>query len=182
MQYEVIIAGFGGQGVMLIGQLLANAAMLQGSRTVWMPSYGPEMRGGTANCTVVVSDEDIGSPVVPHPGAAIVMNLPSMDKFEPLVVPGGLLVVNASLVPRKAHRTDIEVIYVDCNRLAEEVVGSSRSANMIALGAYIGRTGAATPEIVKHAMAKKMVGKEKFLQANQAALDLGIRIARGEAA
>ncbi|MBN1335507.1 MAG: 2-oxoacid:acceptor oxidoreductase family protein [Deltaproteobacteria bacterium] len=181
MQYEVIIAGFGGQGVMLIGQLLANAAMLQGSKTVWMPSYGPEMRGGTANCTVVVSDEDIGSPVVPRPGAAIVMNLPSMDKFEPLVVPGGLLVVNASLVARKAERTDLDVVYVECNRLAEEQVKSPRSANMIALGAYIGKTGAATPEIVKYAMAKKMVGKERFLEANKAALDLGIRLAQGEA-
>jgi len=177
MQYEVIIAGFGGQGVMLIGQLLANAAMLQGSTTSWMPSYGPEMRGGTANCTVIVSDGAIGSPVVPRPGAAIVMNRPSMDKFEPLVQPGGVIIVNSSLVDRKAVRTDVDVLYIDANRLAEHEVGTNKSANMVVGGAYIGYTGAATADIVKYAMAKKMVGKEKFLAANSAALDLGIRLA-----
>lgn len=176
MQYEVIIAGFGGQGVMLIGQLLSNAAMMQGSKTCWMPSYGPEMRGGTANCTIVVSDDEIGSPVVPNPGAAIVMNLPSLDKFEPLIKPGGLLVINSSLIPREAVRDDIQVVYVPANELAEAEVGTSKSANMIMLGAYIGRTGAATPDIVKEAMAKKMKGKERFLPANKHALDVGIRV------
>lgn len=180
MQHDVIIAGFGGQGVMLIGQLLSNAAMLQGSHTVWMPSYGPEMRGGTANCTIIVADEEIGSPVVPEPHAVIVMNRPSMDKFEPMLQPGGLLVVNSSMVDRRAHRDDIQVIYVDANRLAESEIGMARAANMIILGAYIGRTGAATPEIVKYTMAKKMVGKEKFLAANEAALDLGIRVAASQ--
>ncbi len=177
MQYEVIIAGFGGQGVMLAGQLLSNAAMMQGSKTVWMPSYGPEMRGGTANCTVVVSDEEIGSPVVPEPGAVIALNLPSMDKFEPRIKPGGLLIVNSSLIKRKAERDDIQVLYVPANELAESEIGTVKSANMIVLGAYIGHTGAATSEIVKEAMAKKMVGKERFLPANKAALDLGIKIA-----
>ncbi|MBN2800767.1 MAG: 2-oxoacid:acceptor oxidoreductase family protein [Deltaproteobacteria bacterium] len=181
MQYDVIIAGFGGQGVMLIGQLLSNAAMMQGSRTVWMPSYGPEMRGGTANCTIIVSDEEIGSPVVPHPHAVIAMNRPSLDKFEPLLQPGGLLIINASLIDRKAARDDVDVIYVDANRLAEAEIGSAKSANMIMLGAYIGRTGAATPEIVKSAIAKKMVGKEKFLPANEAAIDLGMKIAAEQA-
>jgi len=180
MQYEIIFAGFGGQGVMLIGQVLANAAMLSGSETSWLPSYGPEMRGGTANCTVIVSDGPIGSPVVPNPQAAVVMNRPSMDKFEPSVVPGGLLVVNSSLIDRKAYRTDIRVIYVDANKLAEEHLGSSKSANMIILGAYVGATGAVTPEIVKETMAKKMKGKEKFLAANWKALDIGIALARGE--
>ncbi len=178
MQYEVVFAGFGGQGVMLIGQLLANAAMMQGKEACWMPSYGPEMRGGTANCTVVVSDEPIGSPVVPAPGAAVVMNRPSMDKFEPMLKPGGLLVVNSSLIDRKASRTDIDVIYVDANHLAEHTIKSPRSANMVALGAYIGRTNAATPEIVKEAMAKKMTNKARFLPANKAALDLGISVSR----
>ena len=173
MQYEVIIAGFGGQGVMLIGPLLCNAAM--------MPSYGPEMRGGTANCTIVVSDGEIGSPVVPNPGAAIVMNRPSMDKFEPMLELGGLRIVNSSLISRKAQREDIDVIYVPANELAESKVGTSKVANMIVLGAYIGRTGAATPEIVKEAMAKKMKGKERFLPMNQAALDLGMEIAAAQA-
>ena len=177
MQYELIIAGFGGQGVMLIGQLLSNAAMMQGSNTSWMPSYGPEMRGGTANCTVIVSDSEIGSPVVPNPSAAIVMNRPSMDKFEPLLKPGGLLIVNSSLIDREAVREDIDVLYVPANHLAESEVGTGKSANMVVLGAYIGFTGAATDEIVKYAMAKKMVGKERFLPANQAALDIGIKMA-----
>lgn len=182
MQYEVIIAGFGGQGVMLIGQLLSNAAMMQGSKTCWMPSYGPEMRGGTANCTVVVSDEGIGSPVVPKPSAVIAMNLPSMDKFEPRIKPGGLLIVNSSLISRRATRDDIDVIYVDANRIAEEQVGSPKSANMVVLGAYIGRTGAASPDVVKRAMAKKMIGKERFLPANKQALDLGIELAAAQEA
>lgn len=175
MQYEVIFAGFGGQGVMLAGQVLANAAMLSGFETSWMPSYGPEMRGGTANCTVVVSDVQIGSPVVPNPQVAVVLNRPSLDKFEPAVQPGGLLIINSSLIDRKAVRTDITVVYVEANKLAEAELGSSKMANMIMLGAYIGCTGAVTPEIVKTTMAKKMKGKERFLAANSAAIEIGIR-------
>lgn len=175
-QFEVIFAGFGGQGVMLIGQLLANAAMLQGSDTIWMPSYGPEMRGGTANCTVIISDSAIGSPVVPAPGCCAVMNLPSMDKFEPMVKSGGILIVNSSLVNRRAVRTDIRVIYVDANKVAEDKLGSSKAANMIILGAYIAATGAVTSDGVKHTMEKKMKDKAKFLPMNRAAIDLGIEI------
>jgi 2-oxoglutarate ferredoxin oxidoreductase subunit gamma len=179
-QYEVIFAGFGGQGAMLIGQLLANAAMLQGSETIWMPSYGPEMRGGTANCTVIISGEPIGSPVVPAPGCAAVLNRPSMDKFEPMVKPGGLLIVNSSLVDRKAIRTDIKTIYVDANRLAEEKLGSSKVANMIVLGAYIAATGVVTAEGVKATMEKKMKDKARFLPMNKAAIDLGIETAKAQ--
>jgi 2-oxoglutarate ferredoxin oxidoreductase subunit gamma len=181
-QYEVIFAGFGGQGVMLIGQLLANAAMLQGSETIWMPSYGPEMRGGTANCTVIISDGPIGSPVVPSPGAAVVLNRPSMDKFEPMIRKGGILVVNVSLVDRRALRDDLRVIYVDANKLAEERLGSSKAANMIMLGAYIEATGAVTPDGVKATMEKKMKDKARFLPMNRAAVDLGIEIARAQLA
>ncbi len=103
MQTEVIFAGFGGQGVLFAGQVLAFAAMDAGYDVTWMPSYGPEMRGGTANCTVVIADEEIGSPTVKHPKAAVVMNLPSLDKFEPLVAPGGVLIVNSSLVNRDPY-------------------------------------------------------------------------------
>ena len=177
MQQEVIFAGFGGQGVMLIGQLLANAAMMEGKEACWIPSYGPEMRGGTANCTVVVSDGPIGSPVVPSPGAAVVMNRPSMDKFEPLVRAGGLLVVNSSLIHRKAERTDLDVFYLDANRLAEDEIGFAKTANMLALGAYIARTKAASPVTVKEAMAKKMKGKERYLDFNRAAFDRGCALA-----
>jgi len=180
MQQEVIFAGFGGQGVMLIGQLLANAAMMGGKEACWMPSYGPEMRGGTANCTVVVSESPIGSPVVPNPSAAVVMNRPSMDKFEPMVRKGGLLVVNSSLIHRKAERDDLEVFYLEANRLAEEEIGFVKTANMLALGAYIALSKAAEPDLVKGAMATKMKGKERFLDYNRAAFDRAYGMAQGE--
>src|SRR5512145_385422 len=112
MQKEIIIAGFGGQGVLFGGQVLAYAAMDSGREVTWIPSYGPEMRGGTANCTVVIADEEIGSPVVKNPDAALVMNLPSLDKYEPLVKPGGVLVINATMVDRPAARTDITTVSV----------------------------------------------------------------------
>src|SRR3989304_6821503 len=107
MQTEIVIAGFGGQGILFAGQVLAYAAMDAGKEVTWIPSYGPEMRGGTANCTVIISDEQIGSPLVLNPRGAIAMNLPSFDKYEPLVVPGGALIVNASLVNRPVRRPDL---------------------------------------------------------------------------
>ena len=119
---EIIIAGFGGQGVMVMGQLLAYAAMRQGLEVTWMPSYGPEQRGGTANCTVVISPGDIASPIVARPHVAVVMNTPSYEKFEPRVVPHGVLLVNSSLVPERSFRTDIDVFYVP----AVEVAGKLR--------------------------------------------------------
>ncbi|MDO9348864.1 MAG: 2-oxoacid:acceptor oxidoreductase family protein, partial [Anaerolineales bacterium] len=121
MQTEIIIAGFGGQGVMFAGQVLAYAAMDKGKQVTWMPSYGPEMRGGTANCIVVIADEEIGSPLVQNPPAAVVMNLPSFDKYEPLVKTGGVLIVNASMVDRAAQRDDITTILVPANDIAEEI-------------------------------------------------------------
>ncbi len=137
MQQEVIIAGFGGQGVLFAGQLLAYSAMDEGKAVTWIPSYGPEMRGGTANCTVVISDEEIGSPFVKNPTAVIAMNLPSLDKFENLVAPGGVLVVNASMVDRPVAREDITVVNIPANDIAESL-GSSRSSNMVLLGALLG--------------------------------------------
>ena len=109
MQEEIIISGFGGQGTLFAGQLLAYAAMDSGYHVTWIPSYGPEMRGGKARCTVIVSDEEIGSPLVRRPSAAIVLNIPSMEAFEPAIKPGGVLVVNSSLVPQKSERDDIRV-------------------------------------------------------------------------
>lgn len=125
MQQEVIIAGFGGQGVLFAGLLLAYAAMDEGKDVTWIPSYGPEMRGGTANCTVVVSDEEIGSPFVKNPSAVLAMNLPSLDKYEKLVKPGGVLVVNASMVNREVERKDINVVSLPANEIADEA-GSER--------------------------------------------------------
>ena len=121
MQTEIITAGFGGQGVLFTGQLLTYAAMDEGREVTWIPSYGPEMRGGTANCTVVISDEEIGSPMVSDPQAVIAMNLPSLDKYEGKVRPGGVLVVNESMVDRAVSRQDIKVVMVKANEIAEEL-------------------------------------------------------------
>ena len=125
MQTEVIMAGFGGQGLMLIGKLLAKAGLDEGKEVTWLPSYGPEMRGGTANCTVVVSDKPIGSPLIPAPKGAIVMNRPSHDKFAPLVRPKGVLVVNSSLIPDTTPRSDLTVFRIPANEIAMEE-GSGR--------------------------------------------------------
>lgn len=136
MLEEIIIAGFGGQGVMSMGQLIAYAGMLEGKGVSWLPSYGPEQRGGTANCAVVVSDEPVGSPLVTRPTSVIVLNNPSFDKFEPRVRPGGLLLLNSSLVVRASDRTDIKIIEISATDLANDL-GNSRVANMILLGAFL---------------------------------------------
>jgi len=136
MQTEVIISGFGGQGTLYAGQVLAYAAMDEGKQVTWIPSYGPEMRGGTANCTVVVSDEEIGSPTVKHPKAVLALNLPSLDKYEDMIAPGGCLVVNESMVNRKPTRTDIQVVILPANEIAREI-GNERATNMVMLGALL---------------------------------------------
>jgi 2-oxoglutarate ferredoxin oxidoreductase subunit gamma len=147
MVEELIIAGFGGQGVMLMGQLLSYAGMREAKNVSWMPSYGPEMRGGTANCSVVISTESIGSPIVTEPTTLIVMNRPSLDRFEQAVRPGGLLIYNSSLIDRKPERTDIRVIAVPAVELAREV-GSDRVANMCVLGVYLAATAVVALESV----------------------------------
>ena len=134
MMKQFIFAGFGGQGMLLIGKFVAMACMLDGKHVSWLPSYGPEMRGGTANCSVIVSDEDVGSPLVDMADVIVAMNLPSLLKFEDKVKPGGVLVVNQSLIDRKVERDDIQVVYCDANRIAEEV-GNPKGANVAILGA-----------------------------------------------
>jgi 2-oxoglutarate ferredoxin oxidoreductase subunit gamma len=141
MTTKVIMAGFGGQGVVLIGTLLAYAGMKEGKHTTFFPSYGAEMRGGTANCSIIVSDTEIASPVVNVPDCVVAMNVASVDKFEPAVRPGGMLFVNSSLVSRKAGRPDITEVRIPASELAEEI-GSSRAANMVMLGGLIKKTGA----------------------------------------
>lgn len=136
MQTDIIIAGFGGQGVLFAGQLLAYAAMDEGREVTWIPSYGPEMRGGTANCTVVIADEEIGSPLVRNPQALIAMNLPSLDKYEATIRPGGVLVVNSSMVNREVQRNDIRAVTIPGNEIAEEL-GDRRMTNMVLLGGLL---------------------------------------------
>ena len=147
MVEELIIAGFGGQGVMLMGQLLSYAGLHEAKNVSWMPSYGPEMRGGTANCSVVISTESIGSPIVTEPTTLIVMNRPSLDRFEQAVRPGGLLIYNSSLIDREPRRTDIRIIAVPAVEMAREA-GSDRVANMCVLGVYLAATGVVALESV----------------------------------
>lgn len=173
MQQEVIIAGFGGQGVLFAGQLLAYAGMDVGKDVTWIPSYGPEMRGGTANCTVVISDEEIGSPFVKNPTAVLAMNLPSLDKYEDLVKTGGVLVVNASMVNRTVNRDDITVINIPANDIAESI-GSKRAVNMIMLGALLGNSDILSLEALETALEDHLPERhKKLLPANLEALRQG---------
>jgi len=174
MERSVIIAGFGGQGVILAGKILAQAGMDHGLEVTWLPSYGPEMRGGTANCTVVLSDEPVGSPIIDDPSVLIAMNLPSLDKFESTVAKGGTIVVNSSLIDRAVKRGDVQVASLQLNELAEKV-GSMRAINMVALGAYVKATKILPLDTVKGAMVRmlKKGGKEKFVTMNEQALEEG---------
>jgi 2-oxoglutarate ferredoxin oxidoreductase subunit gamma len=181
MHSEIVLAGFGGQGVLLIGKLLAYAGLKAGREVTWMPAYGPEMRGGTCNCTVVISDKPIGSPITRAPHGLIALNLPSLDKFEDAVQPGGLIVVNTSLVTRMPKRTDVKVVAVAANEIAIEC-GSGKAANMVALGAYLGASGLADLEIVKATVTETFAAKPKLVGVNHACLDRGFALGREKAA
>jgi len=159
MLEQLVISGFGGQGILFIGQLLGYAATLEGRTVTYLPSYGPEMRGGTANCTVTISDGRIMSPLATNPSAVIVMNLPSLDRFEPDLRPDGLLIVNSSMVDRKPHRSDIRIIEVPATHIAEELK-NARLANVVALGCYVRASGVVVPESVVSAVPK-MLGDDR---------------------
>jgi 2-oxoglutarate ferredoxin oxidoreductase subunit gamma len=173
MEERIIIAGFGGQGVMAMGQLLTYSGMIEDKKVSWLPSYGPEMRGGTANCNVIISTEPVGSPVVIEASTAIVLNKPSLDKFESSVLPGGRLFINSSLIDRKSIRDDIEVYYVPANEIANDL-GNSRVANMVMLGAYLQVTNTVDVESIYKAFPK-VFGESKahLLPLNREALEKG---------
>ena len=173
MQNETIIAGFGGQGVLFTGKVLAYAGLENGQEVTWFPSYGPEMRGGTANCTVVISDEEIGSAQVMNPRAAIVMNQPSLDKYESSVTPGGYLVVNTSLVNRKSTRTDINVIEIPGTEIAEKL-GDKRLTNSVMLGALAKKADFLTIKSIEKGIEKSLSkDKKSLLEMNIKALKDG---------
>jgi len=179
MQEEIIISGFGGQGALFAGQLLAYAAMDSGYHVTWIPSYGPEMRGGKARCTVIISDEEIGSPLVRRPSAAIVLNIPSMEAFEPAVKPGGVLVVNSSLVHQESERTDIRAFHIPASDLATEL-GNVRLANVICLGALVQAIGVVSLEAVEQALDEHLPERHRqLLAANKAALRKGAELVGG---
>lgn len=178
MEQSIIFAGFGGQGVILAGKILAQAGMDHGLEVTWLPSYGPEMRGGTANCTIVLSDEPVGSPIVDEPTALVALNGPSLDKFEPILASGGTVVINESLIDRKVTRDDITASYVPVNDIARDA-GNARAINMVALGALVKATGVVPIDVVKSAMREMLEqnGKGKFVPVNEKALDEGFAAA-----
>lgn len=173
MLEKTIFAGFGGQGVLLMGQLVAQAGMNQDLHTSWIPSYGAEMRGGTANCSVIVSDEEIASPIVTQATSVVAMNRPSLEKFESILAPGGTLFINSSVIDVKPTRTDITIHYVPCNKIAEEL-GNGRISNMVMLGKYLKETNCVLQETVLSALAEKF-GKSKahLIDINRQALSSG---------
>jgi len=178
MQKEIIIAGFGGQGVLFGGQVLTYAAMDSGKEVTWIPSYGPEMRGGTANCTVIIADDEIGSPLVKNPPLAIALNLPSFDKYEELLAPGGTLIVNKSMVDRDAHRDDIHVIFIPCNEVAEEI-GDKKLLNMVAVGALLTALPELSIQDVEKALEAHLPERHKhLLPKNYEALKRGFEAAQ----
>jgi 2-oxoglutarate ferredoxin oxidoreductase subunit gamma len=173
---EIIIAGFGGQGVLLMGRLIAYAGMLEGKKVAWMPSYGPEMRGGTANCTVIVSSDEVASPVVPNPMTLIAMNKPSLDKFESEVEKGGTIILNESLISQDVKRSDVQVFKVPANEIANEL-GNLRVANMVALGAYLAASESVKIETIFQALEKTLGNKSaKIVELNKKAIERGEKI------
>ena len=170
---EVLMAGFGGQGMLLAGKVLAQASMEIGKEVSWLPSYGPEMRGGTANVIVCMASTPIGSPLIESPRGLIVMNLPSLEKFAPKVKPGGVIVINSSLIDRDAHRDDCLVIKVDARDLAQKA-GAARAANFVMLGAYAGAVDVVPAEAIEHAIEEEFAGgKAKFIASSIAAFRAG---------
>lgn len=168
---EVIFAGFGGQGVLLMGKFLAYAGMEADMYVSWLPSYGPEMRGGTCNCSVIVSDEPVGSPIITQPSTIVVMNRPSLDKFEPLLKKGGTLIMDRDLVDRAPGRDDIHVISISAQQEAEKI-GDKKIANMVLLGALVKKTGIISIEGILEAL--KNYGKEEFYELNKKAIEKGV--------
>jgi len=176
MTYDIVLAGFGGQGILFLGKMIATAGMLEGKEVSWIPSYGPEMRGGTANCSVVVSDRRIGTPVVSHPNVLVAMNRPSLEKFESKVRPGGFVLINKTLIEIPHTRTDIHASYVEITGLAGDV-GNPRLANIVALGALVAQVPLVSRDSVVEALKKELSGKKAAL------LDLNLKaLAAGQQA
>ncbi len=171
MNEKVIMAGFGGQGIMLIGQILTYAGMYENKEVCWLPSYGPEMRGGTANCHVTVSDKPISSPIISKATSVIIMNNPSLGKFVPLLIDGGDLFINSSLVDLETDRKNINIFKTEANKL-----GGDKSANMVMLGAYLGRHPIISIETIEKVMTKTMQGaKARFIPMNLKAIEAGMK-------
>ena len=179
MTFETIMAGFGGQGLLFSGKVLAHAALLENKELSWLPSYGPEMRGGTCNCSVIVSDSPVGSPIIAHPNVLMVMNEPSLDKFEDTVQSGGTIFVDSSLIARKVKRTDVEVVYIPATEMAKAMEALSL-ANMIILGAIVAKLGCVKEETITEALKHTISArKANLLDLNLKAVASGIKFIKG---
>lgn len=167
---EIIFAGFGGQGILSMGKFLAYSGMYEGLNVSWLPSYGPEMRGGTANCSVILTEDNIGSPIVTHATTLIAMNRPSLDKFEKMVVPGGNIIIDSSLLNRDIERSDVNSVSIPATKIAESI-GNKKVANMVLLGAFIAKTGIVSMDSILKIL--KDHGKDTFYDINKEALRRG---------
>ena len=176
MQREVMFAGFGGQGILLIGKILAHAAMDEGFEVAWIPSYGPEMRGGTAYCLVVISDRLIGSPVIRNPMHLVAMNGPSLEKFAPFVKPNGIILINSSLISKNSGRNDVDELLIPANDIAKDV-GSVQAANVVALSAFVARSGIVDFELLRKFVKEEFAKKEKLIPLNMEAVERGRKAA-----
>ena len=174
MTMNILLAGFGGQGILFAGKQLAKTAMIEDMQVSWLPSYGPEMRGGTANCSVVLSDKPVGSPVFAHPTELIALNEPSLVKFEEGVLPGGTVFVNCDVVTDKVQRPDLTAYYIPCSKIADEV-GNAKVSNMVMLGAYVAATKVLKPETIEKMIQEMFAGpKAKFIPLNIEAFHRGM--------
>jgi 2-oxoglutarate ferredoxin oxidoreductase subunit gamma len=176
MQTEIKFAGFGGQGILLSAKLLAYTAMKQGFFVAWVPSYGPEMRGGTAYCTVVIGDKRIGSPIIKNPSHLVAMNRPSLEKFANDVKPSGVIFINSSLIPTRSNRDDITELIVPANDIAIKA-GSVKAANIVALSAFAAKTKIVDLELLKECVKEQFAAKTKIIPLNMKAFDEGVTIA-----
>jgi 2-oxoglutarate ferredoxin oxidoreductase subunit gamma len=172
MQKEVMFAGFGGQGILLMGDILAHAGMEAGFEVAWIPSYGPEMRGGTAYCLVVISDKAIGSPIIRNPMNLVAMNRPSLEKFAPMVKPNGVVVINSSLISIGADRDDVDELLIPANDIAKDA-GSVKAANIVALAAFVARSKMVDFDLLRECVKDKFAGREKLIPLNLEALEKG---------
>lgn len=173
MTKSILLAGFGGQGILFSGKFLAYKGLIEGLEVSWLPSYGPEMRGGTCNCSVILSDKQIGSPIITNPDILIAMNLPSLDKFENEVVPGGQIYVDSTLIERKVARDDVEVFYIPSTKMASDA-GFRTLANMIIMGNVIKNCKEISHENIDKAMAKVVSARHQdLLETNISAVELG---------
>lgn len=177
MQKEVMFAGFGGQGILLSGKILALSAMDEGYEVAWIPSYGPEMRGGTAYCTVVISDRPIGSPIIKNPMHLVAMNRPSLEKFASVVKPQGVVLINSSLIPDDTGRSDVDELKVPVVELAK-ALGNPRVANIVALSAFVARSKMVKIETLTDCIKTTFAKKEKLIPLNLQAIAKGVEAAK----